>query len=405
MAKNTDYFQILLIMASFSLLSFFGCRKSGTTGRHSIEHGAFTITSRTHTSSRYDINTASRRKNTITKYKVLFAGQPLPLPAEASYYSMWKVYILSDAPQPSILTIGRSAFLWSEKEGQLESIELLPHGDDFLTLQPIGASPEMMLPQWTIYQSDDRDSYLELKGSTHLLVGQEKLIRLSDLAIFAIPRMRRLVNDFYPHTSNGAQGLSPDQQQLAMIGSKSDEVDRMRYNYGLMVYPLNTGEPYVLRIDQNATRLPEYELINPEWFNTYYEWDKLTAGDYRLAPRKLDPIPYWQGWFRDPGDKRFSLKPVAKELLPQFGEFVREKLALPSDAIQEELTESFEYLNFVHEDKRFTISYWAEGEQLSFSVDLLERGNEATDEVVSSIGKAFNAELAKGNYQNYFTSL
>lgn len=405
MAKNTDYFQILLIMASFSLLSFFGCRKSGTTGRHSIEHESFTITSRTQTSSRYDINTASRRKNTITKYKVLFAGKPLPLPADAAYYNMWKVYVLADAPRPSLLTIGRSAFLWSEKDGQLESTELLPRGDDFLMLQPIGVSPEMMRPQWTIYQTDDRDASLELKGSSHLLVGQEKLIRLSDLTIFAIPRMRRLIDDFYPHTYTGAQGLSPDEQQIVLIGSKSDEVDRMRYNYGLMVYPLNSGEPYVLPIDQNATRLPEYELINPEWFRTYYKWEKLTDGAFRLVARNLDPVPFWQGWFRDPGDQRFSLKPVSGELLPHFGEFVKEKLALSTDAIQEEQTESFEYLKFVHEGKRFTISYWAEGQQLSFSVDLLERGNEATDEVVSTIGEAFNAQLAKGNYQNYFTSL
>ena len=405
MAKNTDYFQILLIMASFSILSLFGCRKSGTTGGHSIEHGSFSITSRIHTSSRYDINTASRRKNTITKYRVNFASKPLPLPADAAYDNLWKVYILSEAPSPSLLTIGRSAFLWSEKEGQLESTQLLPRGDDFLLLQPIGASTEMMRPQWTIYQTDDRDASLELKGSSHLLVGQEKLIKLSDLTIFSIPRMKRLVNDFYPHTFNGAQGLSPDEQQIVLIGSKSDEVDRMRYNYGLMVYPLNDGEAYVLPIDQNATRLPEYELINPKWFNTYYKWDKLSDGAYRLVARKLDQEPFWQGWFRDPGGKRFSLKPVSEELLPHFGEFVKEKLALPPDAIQEEQTESFEYLKFVHEDKRFTISYWAEGQQLGFSVDLLERGNEVTDEVVTSIGKAFNQELAKGNYQNYFTSL
>ncbi len=405
MAKNTDYFQILLIMASFSFLSFFGCRKSGTTNGHSVEHGSFTITSRTQTSSRYDINTASRRKNTITKYKVQFGGKPLPLPAEAAYDNLWKVYILSEAPKPSLLTIGRSAYLWSEKEGQLESTPLLPHGDDFLTLQPIGASPEMMQPQWTIYRTDDRDASLELKGSSHLLIGQEKLLRLSDLTLFSIPRMKRLVDDFYPHTSNGAQGLSPDEQQIVLIGSKSDEVDRMRYNYGLMIYPLKDGAPYVLPIDQNSTRLPEYELINPDWFRTYYDWEKLTDGGYRLVARQLDQAPFWQGWFRDPGDKRFSLKPVSEELLPHFGEFVKEKLALSPDAIQEEHTESFEYLKFVHEDKRFTISYWAEGEQLSFSVDLLERGNEVTDEVITSIGKAFNQELANGNYQNYFTSL
>ena len=172
-----------------------------------------------------------------------------------------------------------------------------------------------------------------------------------------------------------------------------------------MIYPLKDGAPYVLPIDQNSTRLPEYELINPDWFRTYYDWEKLTDGGYRLVARQLDQAPFWQGWFRDPGDKRFSLKPVSEELLPHFGEFVKEKLALSPDAIQEEHTESFEYLKFVHEDKRFTISYWAEGEQLSFSVDLLERGNEVTDEVITSIGKAFNQELANGNYQNYFTSL
>ena len=77
MAKNTDYFQILLIMASFSFLSWFGCRNSGATGGPAVEHGSFTITSRTQTSSRYDINTASRRRNTTTQYKVLFAGKPL----------------------------------------------------------------------------------------------------------------------------------------------------------------------------------------------------------------------------------------------------------------------------------------------------------------------------------------
>ena len=405
MVKNTDYLQILLIMASFSFLSLFGCRKSGMTDGQFIEQGSFTITSRTQTSSRYDINTASRRRDTITKYKVQYAGEPLPFPDEAGRDHMWKVYLLSATPSPALLTIGRSAFLWSEKDGQLVSTQLLLPSDDFLTLQPIGASIEMMQPQWTIYQTDDREASIELMGSSHLLVNQEKLISLSDLTVFSIPRMRRLIDDFYPQTSNGAQGLSPDEQQIVMIGSKSDEVDRMRYNYGLMVYPLNGGEAYVLSIDPNATRLPEYELINPDWFSTYYEWEKSKDGTYRLVERKLAQQPFWQGWFRGPGDQRFSLKPVSEELLPRFGEFVRAKLALPSDAIQQEQTESFQYLKFVHEGKRFTISYWEEGQQLGFSVDLLERGNGATDEVVNAIGEAFNEELAKGNYQKYFTSL
>jgi len=121
--------------------------------------------------------------------------------------------------------------------------------------------------------------------------------------------------------------------------------------------------------------------------------------------KKLDPLPPWQGWFNDPGDKRFSLKPVSEDLLPRFAEFVQQKLSLPPEAIKAEQSESFQYLNFIYEEKRFNMSYWAEGQQLGFSIDLLEKGNERTDEIVSSIGEAFNAELAKGEYLSYFTSL
>lgn|GEM_PF-6708548 len=405
MAKQKNYLQIFLIMAVFSLLSWFGCKRSLSGGGNSVTHGLFTIKSKTRTSSRFDVNTASRRRNTVTSYQVSFNAKPLPFPEGTAYSSLWKVYILPDAPTPSLLTIGRSAYIWTEKGGDVKGTRVIEAGDDFLTLQQIGSPLAMPTSQWTIYQSDDRDSSLELRGSKYLLIDQEQLLRIADLNLYPIPRKRRLVEDFYPHTYEGAQGLSPDEQQIVMIGSKSDEVHRTRYHYGLIAYNLENGEEYVLQIDPNKTRLPEYKLINPDWFNAYYEWIRLADGGYRLVEKKLDPLPPWQGWFNDPGDKRFSLKPVSEDLLPRFAEFVQQKLSLPPEAIKAEQSESFQYLNFIYEEKRFNMSYWAEGQQLGFSIDLLEKGNERTDEIVSSIGEAFNAELAKGEYLSYFTSL
>lgn len=405
MAKCKDYVQIILIMAGFSLFSLFGCLKSKSGGQRTIEHALFTIKAKTRTSSRFDVNTATRRRDTVTAYEVLFDGQPLSFPDGLSYDHLWKVYILADAPTPSLLTIGKSAYLWSEKGGQLTETRVIALKDDFLTLQQLRTPQDKPDPQWTIYRSDDRKASIELQGTKYLLIGQEQLLRISDLKLFPIPRKRRLLDDFYPHTANGAQGLSPDEQQIVLIGSKSDEVNRMRYHYGLMVYHLRQGVNYVLQIDQNKTRLPEYKLIDPNWFKTYYEWVQLPEGGYRLAAKELNPLPPWQGWFNNPGDLRYSLKPVSKDVLAAFGEFVQQQLSLPSDIIENETTESFQYLKFVYEEKRFSISYWAEGEQLGFSVDLLERGNARTDEIVKSIGEGFNEELSQGEYQSYFTSL
>ncbi|MBX2873620.1 MAG: hypothetical protein KTR30_16010 [Saprospiraceae bacterium] len=405
MAKRKDYLPILLIMAGFSLLSVFGCLKSKGVGQRTSEHALFTIKAKTRTSSRFDVNTATRRRDTVTSYQVRFDGQPLPFPEGSTSDHLWKVYILADAPVPSLLTMGKSAYLWVEKEGQLTKIEIIAPGDDFLTLQQLGTSQESPDPQGTVYRSDDRKVSIELKGSKYLLIGQEQLLRISDLQLFPIPRKKRLVDDFYPHTANGAQGVSPDEQQLVLIGSKSDEVNRTQYHYGLMVYHLDAGENYVVQIDQNKTRLPDYQLIAPNWFTAYYEWKQQPDGAFRLVEKELSPLPPWQGWFKDPGDLRYSLNPVSLDVLSAFGEFVERQLSLSSGAIEKETTEHFQYLKFVYEEKRFTISYWAEGEQLGFSVDLLERGNAQTDEIVKFIGEAFNKELSKGEYQSYFTSL
>lgn len=374
-------------------------------GGNSVEHGHFTIKSKTRTSSRFDVNTATRRRDTVTSYQVLFNGKPLPFPAGTAYDNLWKVYLLPGAPTPTLLTAGRSAYLWSEEEGELIGKQIIEAGSDFLTLQWLDLEGDMPGAQWTLYRSDDRKSSQELTTGDHLLIGQEKLLRVSDLQLFSIPHKKRLIDDFYPHTYLGAQALSPDKQQIALLGSKSDEIERTKYHYGFMVYNYQDGGEYALQIDQNATRLPEPKLINPTWFKTYYEWQKLTEGGYKLVEKELASIPAWQGWFNDPSDKRFKLQPVSKDLLPVFAEFVREQLSLPEEALKEEKSEHFDYLNFVYKEKQFTMSFWEEGEHLSFSVDLLEKGNAETNQIVTTIGEAFNTELAKGKYQSYFTSL
>lgn len=405
MAKHKNYLQIILIMGSFSLLSLFGCNGSRSVGGNSVIHGPFTIKSKTRTSSRFDVNTASRRRDTVTSYQVLFNGKPLPFPAGTAYDNLWKVYLLPGAPTTTLLTAGRSAYLWSEKDGELLGKQIIEVGSDFLSLQWLDVEGDMPDPQWTLYRSDDRKSSIELTAGDHLLIGQEQLLRISDLQLFSIPRKKRLIDDFYPRTSQGAQALSPDKQQIVMLGSKSDEIDRTKYHYGFMVYNYQDGGEYALQIDQNATRLPECKLVNPNWFKTYYEWQELTEGGYKLVEKELASLPAWQGWFNDPSDKRFQLQPVSKDLLPLFADFVREQLSLPAEALKEEKSESFEYFHFVYEEKRFTMSFWAEGQHLSFSVNLLERGNERTNQIVTAIGEAFNAELAKKKYESYFTSM
>lgn len=392
-------------MGGFSFLSMFGCKGSLSAGGNSVEHGHFTIKSKTRTSSRFDVNTASKRRDTVTSYQVLFKGTPLPFPAGTAHDNLWKVYLLPGAPTPSLLTAGRSAYLWTEKEGELIGKQIIEAGSDFLTLQWLDLEGDMPGPQWTLYRSDDRKSAKELTTGDHLLIGQEKLLRVSDLQLFSIPRKKRLIDDFYPHLYLGAQALSPDKQQIALLGSKSDEVIRTKYHYGFMVYNYQEGGEYTLQIDPNATRLPEYKLINPAWFKTYYEWQKLTDGGYKLVRKELESLPPWQGWFNDPSDKRFHLQPVSKDLLPLFADFVREQLSLPATALKEEKSERFDYLNFVYKEKRFTMSFWEEGEHLSFSADLLEKANAETNQIVTTIGEAFNAELVKGKYQSYFTSL
>ena len=253
--------------------------------------------------------------------------------------------------------------------------------------------------------SDDMDSDLWLEGGSHLLVNQTAILRIADLAIFPFNKQNRTLDGFSVSSWIGAISFSPDTKQVAFVGSKSDEIERTKYHYGVMVFNYSADNGYALAIDQNRTRLPGYKQIDQDWFNTYFEWTEDTEGNSILIEQKRSTLLPWMGWFSVSDDTSYQVCPVKEDLLKPFSEFVAKQLDIPVDSFEADDSEAFKKLVFQEDEITFEMSYWLEGKQLSFSIDLLDRKTDRSEQVINLIGKAFNEALAKGEFQSYFTEI
>lgn len=393
-------------MGWLSILSFGGCGKKSQPAVREVGHGPFTIHCKTVSRREFSMNYGRMGTHVRTDYAILYKAAPVVFPAalqtNTGYSNLWKVYILAEAPRPALIAGSQSMYLITEEGGKAKLTVLDEQSSGFAGVQWLDSEDGQPARMQEVYMSEDTDSSLVLTGGNYLLISSRTVLRISDLSIHSLHN-RNWIDGYSILAPNGAVGFSPDQQQVAFPGSRNDQTDHLKYHYALLVFDHTTAGSYLVPFDQTDTRMRDVHTIDRTWLETFFEWRQEENGAYRLQLRDLERLPYWQGWFSDQ-DTYYHVQPVGAEMLPVFAGFVRDLWDLPEEALASETVVEFQYIHIRYGEMKFSVGYRAVAKDLHFSKYLFEPESEEYQALVVQIGKAFNEALAKGEYQEFFTS-
>lgn len=396
---------IILILMLMSFLGFFSfCRSDNKHDAvtHAVEHGPFTIQQKRVLERRYDMNRGGMVKSAYSKYTLLYRGEAIAFPkaleAHTGYSSVWKMFILPGAPQPTVIAGSQNLYLITEENGAPRFQALDKQHSDFASLQWLDAENGQPGAKQEIYVSEDTGSELFLHGGNYLLVNQHVVIQVPDLGIFSFRRSIDLTGGYY---ADRVVGFSPDKNKVVFVGSKQSPERYDQFIYALLVYNFRTNEAYAVPFDQTGTRLHRTEDISPNWLDTYFAWRQLADSSFVLEGRVLAQLPYWQGTFTQ--DASYELSPVGAGMQQVLLDFVTGKLALSEGAIAPETLGDYHRFNIHYGEHEFSVGYLEKLKVVSFSSSFMSRDEEASKKIVQMVGEAFNEDLRQGKYQDLFT--
>jgi hypothetical protein len=130
---------LMKVLSLFSIAGISSCKAQEPV--NSVEHGSFSIQRivQTEKGSGSVQNKKYNTRSYLIEYRVLYKGRkvkfPAPLQQGSSYNFPWRVYILKDAPSPTLLAGSQNMFLISEEAGKPKIIRLNQHDAKFGSIQ------------------------------------------------------------------------------------------------------------------------------------------------------------------------------------------------------------------------------------------------------------------------------
>jgi hypothetical protein len=150
---------IIAIIAVVGLYFYFRTTTSAEVREHT--YGPFTIRMEKFTSSNFNLN-YGMVKNTHIAYSVWFDGKIVPYPSDlqnnTGFSHLWRVYIVKDAPQPTLFAGSQSLFKITAKNGsyKVEPIEI--QSSDFIKFQWLDAVEGQPGPAFELFMGDEQTS-------------------------------------------------------------------------------------------------------------------------------------------------------------------------------------------------------------------------------------------------------
>ncbi|MEO5581808.1 MAG: hypothetical protein ABIR66_03890 [Saprospiraceae bacterium] len=386
-----------------------------TTNKVIAHHGPFTIQIEFTAYGSYSMNTGRSNKQTLNKYSVLYNDKPVQfsnnLQNNTGFSHLWKVYILKDAPTPTLIAGSQSMYLINENNGVLHIEALDQQGYDFATLQWLDGDHEQPSAPITVFMNNDTSRNIlvdTVQGGNYLLVNNHTVLQLNNLKITPVNKNNEPVSNYAYGTK--AIAFSPNSAFIVFIGEfqtwNTDSVPE--YSMALIIHDISKNIGTVLPFSKNQTKVYHPNAINASWFNTYFAWNK-KGNELILEQKKLkQPLP-WQGTFAkmDSDASEYHLYPVSSDLLPVFKDFILSELHWGETEIIEFHKENENHYvdsyQFGKDKIKFGLSFHDSQIELYRSLPN-DSGKETNDQIIA-LGKSFNTFLQKGNYQLYFTEI
>lgn len=393
---------ILFFMSLLGLFSF--CKSKGKRPSvETIEHGPFTIQRSRITERRFDMNRGRFYKSAYSSYQIIYQGRPIVFPAalevNTGYSSVWKAFIVQDAPRPAIIAGSQSLYLITEEDGKAGLVPLNEQNSNVASLQWLDAENGKPGPKQEIYISEDTSANDYLEGGDYLLVNQNTVLHVPDLTIHSFRKSMDLTDGYY---AVDVAAFSPGKEEVVFVGNKNSEERYDKFLYALLVYNFKTNAAYAVPFDQTETRLYSPEYITPDWLNTYFEWRPSGTGALKLEKRDLDPLPYWEGFIN--WEFAYQLIPVKAAMQQTLVDFLKTTFPLTDADIElESDTGNHQVYRIQLEGRQFSLYYFKDMNSVSFNKHFSEPDSEEIRGVVKRVGETFNEELRRGKYQDLFT--
>lgn len=399
---------IISILAIIGALIFnsFRIRVSSTVSH--VAHGPFTIQMEKFYTKSFNMN-YGMVTNVSIKYSVLYKGTPIQfsknLQNNTGYSHLWRVYILANAPTPSLIAGSQSLYLIREENGKALVTPLDEQGHDFASLQFLDADQRQPATSQTVFMANEQDGDGKvdtLQGGDYLFVNQHTVLHVPTLTQYVMNKNNALIDNYSFLSDMGAMAFSPDKKWIAFMGEFAtyNTNETPKYENAIVVYNYETDKGYTIPFSKINTRLKDQFHVEKAWFSTYFEWVKNNE-TYKLRLKKLPKIPYWQGLYGDKGEI-YELNYVKIELQEVLRDFIVKRYKLPKEAILPGSEYSTDEINIMVKGLKLALWYRKDDRQLLLMRSVYENGSTAYTKLVHEIGDAFNKALKEGRYQRCF---
>lgn len=410
-----------IIMNLLSLFSIFGAGSCKAQELNSVQHGNFTIQRivRTERESGSVLNRKYQTSSYLIEYRVLFKGKKIKFPSalqQGSPYNFpWRVYLLADAPTPTLLAGSHNLFLITEESNQVKINRLNHHDASFGSIQWLdsnhgGPGDEIQIRD---LQNEDRfDSSMVLKGGRHLLIN-----RFTILDVATLVQNRFNSKNYYEYQGwklsletpvgfETAVGFSSVFRQIAFRCIRLDDKIEGRYYTALLLFNYSNDSINVVPFRRTDLRIEGVEYITSHWVKNYFEWN--ADGKFRLK-QNVQP-PAWSGKlnFVDKNFINYALYPAKESMVAVFLNFLRikhQKKESDSSLIikDETIKQSSEKRYRVQIDgKLFQLTYDSNDLKLIFDRHFDAAHADEYRDMITSIGNSFNEALSQGKHQEHF---
>ena len=381
-----------------------------TTIQKEVLYGPFVIRAQASSGKTYNINYGMVSQTTIS-YGILHEGKPVVFPSSLQSNTglpfLWRVYVLADAPTPTLLAGSQSLYLIYIKDGQPVVEPLLVQSSDFASIQFLdseGGQPGAFMEVFAQSDTVGMEQLEILKGGRFLLVSGHGVLDIQTNKLWLFNKDNSAVDNYSFPQPNGALAFSPDRKKMVFNAGfqswNTPEKDLPDSEHALVVYDFEADKGYTVLYDDTDTRMKNIADIDLAWFNTYFEWN---ANGDTLALKKWDQLPPWTGSYSE-RDNYYYLYPVKVGMVPVFRDFVLQNMGWNTSNIHKDTTGEYtgQTIELGSGNTKLDITFQEDEQKISFSRNLYVEDSPEYKVLIPKIAKAFDAELSSGKHQEHF---
>lgn len=394
-----------LIMFHF-LLSLFGCGKSGSRTTTSSELGPFTLEKITTTGKTWNVN-YGRVNYTNIAYDVKYRGKPLQfgdsLETNTGLPGIWRVFLLKDAPIPTLLIGSQSLYLVQLQNDKPVIRPLHVQGSDFASVQWLDSEAGQPGICREIFSSDEYDTDSILTGGRYLALTGSAVLDTRTFELFPFDPNKEWI-DGYSVARKNIYAFSPDSTQVVCCGQKQDEVDYMKTHYAWVVFNFRDKTAYSVPFDSRALHMKLEERIDQEWITDHFEWKKSDDGRYRLQAiqREIPPPQKGKLFFDRHIGYQYEIDPVQEIMIEQVFQFIKKELQPDTTKITRTTEKYNDKYTIPYQQTQLVLEYGKYGNDLMLKEDPPQLSYQENRALMTRLAKGFNALLAAGHYQELF---